>query len=150
MAVSGRPAPQGCEPHPSPLCFVLSTNKLFYPIFDLNVGPDPSRDKKSKACTAVGRMCGLSTVVTPAGASLTMYLEIRSYANSIWDDNNNNNNNTSNLVTGSYTPNNFRLILISRFRYFRIKNSRMGLHFSDQDFDTSASSAAFFEVCNVL
>ena len=47
-------------------------------------------DKKSKACTAVGRMCGLSTVVTPAGASLTMYREIRSYANSIWDDNNNN------------------------------------------------------------
>ena len=37
-------------------------------------------------------MCGLSTVVTPAGASLTMYREIRSYANSIWDDNNNNNN----------------------------------------------------------
>ena len=33
-------------------------------------------------------MCGLSTVVTPAGASLTMYREIRSYANSIWDDNN--------------------------------------------------------------
>ena len=51
----------------------------------------PSRDKKSKACTAVGRMCGLSTVVTPAGASLTMYREIRSYANSIRDDNNNNN-----------------------------------------------------------
>ena len=41
--------------------------------------------------TAVERMCGLSTVVTPAGASLTMYREIRSYANSIWDDNNNNN-----------------------------------------------------------
>ena len=39
-------------------------------------------------------MCGLSTVVTPAGASLTMYREIRSYANSIWDDNNNNNNCT--------------------------------------------------------
>ena len=38
-------------------------------------------------------MCGLSTVVTPAGASLTMYREIRSYANSIWDDNNNNNEN---------------------------------------------------------
>ena len=37
-------------------------------------------------------MCGLSTVVTPAGASLTMYREIRPYANSIWDDNNNNNN----------------------------------------------------------
>ena len=37
-------------------------------------------------------MCGLSTVVTPDGASLTMYREIRSYANSIWDDNNNNNN----------------------------------------------------------
>ena len=36
-------------------------------------------------------MCGLSTVVTPAGASLTMYREIRPYANSIWDDNNNNN-----------------------------------------------------------
>ena len=36
----------------------------------------------------MGRMCGLSTVVTPAGASLTMYREIRSYANSIWDDNN--------------------------------------------------------------
>ena len=36
-------------------------------------------------------MCGLSTVVTPAGASITMYREIRSYANSIWDDNNNNN-----------------------------------------------------------
>ena len=35
--------------------------------------------------------CGLSTVVTPAGASLTMYREIRSYANSIWDNNNNNN-----------------------------------------------------------
>ena len=35
-------------------------------------------------------MCGLSTVVTPAGASLTMYREIRPYANSIWDDNNNN------------------------------------------------------------
>ena len=50
-----------------------------------------SRDKKSKARTAVERMCGLSTVVTPAGASLTMYREIRSYANSIWDDNNNNN-----------------------------------------------------------
>ena len=33
----------------------------------------------------------LSTVVTPAGASLTMYREIRPYANSIWDDNNNNN-----------------------------------------------------------
>ena len=48
---------------------------------------------KSKACTAVGRMCGLSTVVTPAGASLTMYREIRPYANSIWDDNNNNNVN---------------------------------------------------------
>ena len=48
-------------------------------------------DKKSKACTAVRKMCGLSTVVTPAGASLTMYREIRSYANSIWDDNNNNN-----------------------------------------------------------
>ena len=47
-------------------------------------------DKKSKARTAVERMCGLSTVVTPAGASLTMYREIRSYANSIWDDNNNN------------------------------------------------------------
>ena len=31
----------------------------------------------------------LSTVVTPAGASLTMYREIRPYANSIWDDNNN-------------------------------------------------------------
>ena len=30
-------------------------------------------------------------VVTPAGASLTMYREIRPYANSIWDDNNNNN-----------------------------------------------------------
>ena len=30
--------------------------------------------------------------MTPAGASLTMYREIRSYANSIWDDNNNNNN----------------------------------------------------------
>ena len=29
--------------------------------------------------------------MTPAGASLTMYREIRSYANSIWDDNNNNN-----------------------------------------------------------
>ena len=43
-------------------------------------------------CTAVGRMCGLSTVVTPAGASLTMYREIRPYANSTWDDNNNNNN----------------------------------------------------------
>ena len=28
--------------------------------------------------------------MTPAGASLTMYREIRSYANSIWDDNNNN------------------------------------------------------------
>ena len=39
-------------------------------------------------------MCGLSTVVTPAGASLTMYREIRSYANSIWDDNNNNNIHT--------------------------------------------------------
>ena len=38
-----------------------------------------------------------STVVTPAGASLTMYREIRSYANSIWDDNNNNNNNEGNL-----------------------------------------------------
>ena len=37
-------------------------------------------------------MCGLSTVVTPAGASLKLYREIRSYANSIWDDNNNNNN----------------------------------------------------------
>ena len=45
----------------------------------------------STICTAVGRMCGLSTVVTPAGASLTMYREIRSYANRIWDDNNNNN-----------------------------------------------------------
>ena len=33
-------------------------------------------------------MCGLSTVVTPAGASLLMYREIHSYANSIWDDNN--------------------------------------------------------------
>ena len=43
----------------------------------------------------MGRMCGLSTVVTPAGASLTMYREIRPYANSIWDDNNNNNNNHS-------------------------------------------------------
>ena len=42
-------------------------------------------------CTAVERMCGLSTVVTPAGASLTMYREIRPHANSIWDDNNNNN-----------------------------------------------------------
>ena len=38
-------------------------------------------------------MCGLSTVVTPAGASLLMYRDIHSYANSIWDDNNNNNNN---------------------------------------------------------
>ena len=33
-----------------------------------------------------------SYTVTPAGASLTMYREIRPYANSIWDDNNNNNN----------------------------------------------------------
>ena len=37
-----------------------------------------------------GKDVWLSTVVTPAGASLTMYREIRSYANSIWDDNNNN------------------------------------------------------------
>ena len=43
-------------------------------------------------------MCGLSTVVTPAGASLTMYREIRPYANSIWDDNNNNSNQASNLA----------------------------------------------------
>ena len=43
-------------------------------------------------------MCGLSTVVTPAGASITMYREIRSYANSIWDDNNNNNNNIMQIV----------------------------------------------------
>ena len=34
-------------------------------------------------------MCGLSTVVTPAGASLQTYREIYFYANSIWDDNNN-------------------------------------------------------------
>ena len=46
----------------------------------------------------VGRMCGLSTVVTPAGASLTMYREIRPYANSIWDDNNNNNNSNHGLT----------------------------------------------------
>ena len=38
-------------------------------------------------------MCGLSTVVTPAGASLTMYREIRPYANSIWDDNNTTTHN---------------------------------------------------------
>ena len=44
-------------------------------------------------------MCGLSTVVTPAGASLTMYREIRPYANSIWDDNNNNNSRPFHLVT---------------------------------------------------
>ena len=43
-----------------------------------------------------------------------------------------------------------RFILISRFRYSRMRNSRMGLHFSDEDCDTSASSAAFFEVRNVL
>ena len=34
----------------------------------------------------MGRVCGLSTVVTPAGASLSMYREIYSHANSIWDD----------------------------------------------------------------
>ena len=69
-------------------------------IFANRVGSEwyPSRDKKSKARTAVERMCGLSTVVTPAGASLTMYREIRSYANSIWDDNNNNNSVTALLT----------------------------------------------------
>ena len=44
-------------------------------------------------------MCGLSTVVTPAGASLTMYREIRSYANSIWDDNTNTHTHT---MSGRY------------------------------------------------
>ena len=34
----------------------------------------------------MGKVCGLSTVVTPAGASLSMYREIYSHANSIWDD----------------------------------------------------------------
>ena len=34
----------------------------------------------------MGRVCGLSTVVTPAGAFLSMYREIYSHANSIWDD----------------------------------------------------------------
>ena len=63
----------------------------------------PSRDKKSKACTAVGRLCGLSTVVTPAGASLTMYREIRPYANSIWDDNNNNNIKSRKVNIRKYT-----------------------------------------------
>ena len=43
-------------------------------------------------------MCGLSTVVTPAGASLTMYREIRSYANSIWDDNNNMKTGSENIT----------------------------------------------------
>ena len=46
-------------------------------------------------------MCGLSTVVTPAGASLTMYREIRSYANSIWDDNNNNNGSRCKILIAS-------------------------------------------------
>ena len=52
-------------------------------------------------------MCGLSTVVTPAGASLTVYREIRSYANSIWDDNNNNILGTLNILYFLYkrTPN---------------------------------------------
>ena len=46
-------------------------------------------------------MCGLSTVVvTPAGASLTMYREIRSYANSIWDDNNNNIDRVNTIIIG--------------------------------------------------
>ena len=34
-------------------------------------------------------MCGLSTVVTPAGAFLQTYREIYFNAYSIWDDNNN-------------------------------------------------------------
>ena len=42
------------------------------------------------------------------------------------------------------------LILISRCRYFRMRNSRIRLHFSDEDCDNSASSTAFFEVRNVL
>ena len=49
-------------------------------------------------------MCGLSTVVTPAGASLTMYREIRSYANSIWDDNNNNTHKTHTWPTPCNLP----------------------------------------------
>ena len=49
-------------------------------------------------------MCGLSTVVTPAGASLTMYREIRSYANSIWDDNNNNNKRCNQLALYAIQP----------------------------------------------
>ena len=36
-------------------------------------------------------MCGLSPVVTPAGACLQTYREIYFNAYSTWDDNNNNN-----------------------------------------------------------
>ena len=56
-------------------------------------------------------MCGLSTVVTPAGASLTMYREIRPYANSIWDDNNKYNTiiETRTAACASLQPNPFEL-----------------------------------------
>ena len=80
-----------CNPSSFP-CLLRLCDILAWRLMELIVQIRPqrrrgiSRDKKSKACTAVGRMCGLSTVVTPAGASL-MYREIRSYANSIWDCN---------------------------------------------------------------
>ena len=59
-----------------------STNKVTK--FDFIVdegkgGLNPSRDKNLRH-----GMCGLFTVVTPAGASLPMYRERYSYANSIW------------------------------------------------------------------
>ena len=58
--------------------------------FDLNVdegkgGLNPSRDKNLRHVPQwEGCMCGLSTVVTPAGASSPMYREIHSHAYSIY------------------------------------------------------------------
>ena len=57
-------------------------------------------------------MCGLSTVVTPAGASLTMYREIRPYANSIWDDNNNNNNNVRISTEYLYSEHALKVVVV--------------------------------------
>ena len=70
-----------------------------------------TRDREGRTLLAIknlrhvpqweGCVAFLLFVVTPAGASLTMYREIRSYANSIWDDNNNNNNGIINSNLGS-------------------------------------------------
>ena len=54
------------------------------------IGCQPEKYSEYFIYTVANPARGL--LVTPAGASLTMYREIRSYANSIWDDNNNNNN----------------------------------------------------------